>query len=262
MALKVQSGGSGRSHIDGGHGPPAVSTPYTACYCEENVYLLGEALCRMFLTSQTNSEPTPVSTSSSTSGCKIYAVIISNPTKSIAVFEQLRSSRGSDWDYLVVWDYHVILCLQLNAEIWVYDADSRLGSPCKWDRYTENTFRSGQLNNMVDQYRCIFRVVPMGEYLANFASDRSHMIRCRDIEENKDTPENSPTEFLAPPPTYPAIVGPVAKDQGMRHNLMSDFVDMEAKGYGTVITDVEFLLDTSWMDKYWVEVPPQVLEQL
>ncbi|KAG8961653.1 Protein N-terminal glutamine amidohydrolase [Tulasnella sp. 419] len=175
MALKVQSGGSGRSHIDGGHGPPAVSTPYTACYCEENVYLLGEALCRMFLTSQTNSEPTPVSTSSSTSGCKIYAVIISNPTKSIAVFEQLRSSGGSDWDYLVVWDYHVILCLQLNAEIWVYDADSRLGSPCKWDRYTENTFRSGQLNNMVDQYRCIFRVVPMGEYLANFASDRSHM---------------------------------------------------------------------------------------
>lgn len=101
------------------NGPPTPTTPYTACYCEENVYLLGEALRRLLPPS-----------------AKIFAVVISNPTKSIAVWQQLASQYSALDDFLVIWDYHVILCLKMPdmEDVWVYDADTRLGSPCKWDR--------------------------------------------------------------------------------------------------------------------------------
>ena len=66
---------------------------------------------------------------------RIYAVVISNPTKSVAIWQQTASSATSEHDFLVVWDYHVILCLRLAGEnaVWVYDVDSQLGSPCNWD---------------------------------------------------------------------------------------------------------------------------------
>lgn len=100
------------------NGPPTPVTPYTACYCEENVYLLAEALKRLL-----------------PSSAKIFPVVISNPTKSIAVWQQSASAYSADDDFLVVWDYHVILCMKMSDEegLWVYDADTRLGTPCKWD---------------------------------------------------------------------------------------------------------------------------------
>lgn len=91
--------------------------PYTACYCEENVYLLGEALTRF--------DPTTCP--------RIFAVVISNPNKSAAIWQQLASRYTADSDWLVVWDYHVVLVARNpTGEVWVHDVDSRLGSPCPW----------------------------------------------------------------------------------------------------------------------------------
>ncbi|KAK2460596.1 hypothetical protein APHAL10511_007066 [Amanita phalloides] len=62
------------------------------------------------------------------------------------------------------------------------------------------------------QYR---RKIPGDEFVDNFASDRSHMIR-----EGTDN-------YLSPPPEYPPMTGALAPEKGVKMNLMSSFVCME-----------------------------------
>lgn len=97
--------------------PPLPIVTYTTCYCEENVYLLAAALMRV-----------------APEGSRIYAVVISNADRSAAIWQQLASSYGAESDFLVVWDYHVVLCYKpaASSDVWMYDADSTLGSPCAW----------------------------------------------------------------------------------------------------------------------------------
>ncbi|KAG8989105.1 hypothetical protein FRB94_002021 [Tulasnella sp. JGI-2019a] len=211
--------------------PPLPTVPYTACYCEENVYLLGDALTRL-----------------APQDSLIYAVVISNADRSAAIWEQKASANGAQSDFLCIWDYHVVLCYKSRAssDVWIYDVDSRLGSPCPWQRYVDQTFKALLILSDEDviskRFRCQFRVVPIRDYLDNFSSDRSHMLTV--------SSDPSARVYHAPPPSYPAITGPGALATELPNNLMSHFVDMsfEGIGYGTVLEDTVFLKDVSWME--------------
>ena len=94
---------------------------YTKCYCEENVY----QLC-LNAQSQVSTQHLEY----------CFAVFISNPAKSVPIWEQKSSLRS---DGLEVWDYHVIFIEQHEAKQTntspsvVYDMDSRLGFPCVFE---------------------------------------------------------------------------------------------------------------------------------
>jgi len=118
--------------------PPALpsGSVYTSCYCEENVYLLAEA----FSARKDADIGWP---------WDIYIVFISNPGKTVALWQQKAR------EDVVVWDYHVVLVLRAQTpsrsevrtrgaraddksdgtpsqQTWVYDFDTRLPLPCPW----------------------------------------------------------------------------------------------------------------------------------
>ncbi|KAI5124492.1 hypothetical protein M0805_003019 [Coniferiporia weirii] len=230
-----------------GSSPPPLplDSVYTANWCEENVYLLA----RSFLTDQKLCEV-----------WRIYAVFISNHSKSVALWNQkLRED-------IVLWDYHVVLALTLRPRlggleaarsgiqyetekgtdasqaldprdgsgerprnVWVYDMDSRLDMPCRWEGKMSLAFCFNAAAEagwtVSDAYRSMFRIVAGEEYLEGFASDRTHMI----------STEPGPPWYLSPPPHYECIQGARAKSGGISNNLMSSFVDMTGmQGYGQV----------------------------
>ncbi|EIN07838.1 hypothetical protein PUNSTDRAFT_69424 [Punctularia strigosozonata HHB-11173 SS5] len=120
------------------HDPPPLppDVTYTSCYCEENAYLL----CATF------SQNADVAAS-----WDVSVAFVSNARQTVALWSQ-KASR--DLDGLVVWDYHVVLCLRSRARpvsppsdsearafgkttdsdsparTWIYDFDTRLGLPC------------------------------------------------------------------------------------------------------------------------------------
>ncbi|RUS73629.1 hypothetical protein EGW08_018602 [Elysia chlorotica] len=152
--------------------PAASQCVYTACYCEENVWKLAAHV----------KEKCSLRESS-----KCYCVFISNKSKKIPLWQQ-RASR--DADRLVVWDYHVIFVYHESKESLVFDLDTELSFPCTLKEYANACI--GDERTLKEEYRRMFRVVPVEEFLNTFASDRSHMI-------------NEKGEWLAPPPSYPPI---------------------------------------------------------
>ncbi|KAG2157397.1 N-terminal glutamine amidase-domain-containing protein [Suillus clintonianus] len=211
--------------------PKPLDSPYTSCYCEENIYFL----VRRFL------EQEEVKAT-----WDIFPVIISNVTKTVALWSQLKAPAANT---AVIWDYHAILVLRsrsgslsrllnttpgIEEETWIYDFDSILEMPSRWEEYVEKTFPPD--SDIPSQYRSLFRVVSGEEYLGYFASDRSHML---------SPAADSSTEYISPPPPYPVICGPLADAHGFTNNLMTHFVSMEStsKGYGTVVNRKAFV---SW----------------
>jgi hypothetical protein len=142
-----------------------ITPPYTACYCEENIYRLVEQFAKQ-----------------GEAGWMV--VFISNPQRQIPLYSQkaglLRNEMG-----FVVWDYHVILLHHGADGSMVYDSDSTLEWPVSADIYVQRTFRA------FPSYPLFFRVIPGEDYLQYFSSDRSHMWK-----------EGT---WLAPPPSWPCI---------------------------------------------------------
>jgi len=116
-----------------------VNSIYTSCYCEENIYLLGQAL---------HTDPT---FTGSSPRWEAYAMFISNEHKSVALWCQKAAQED-----VIVWDYHVVLVLKSstlprtgsndastpepNSMSWVYDFDTRLPIPCSVHDYMMKTF--------------------------------------------------------------------------------------------------------------------------
>jgi hypothetical protein len=93
--------------------PPRPPTPYTADFCEENVYKLIEHLHN----ADTNER------------WEIYAMFISNANKSVLLWQQRLSSKK---DRPVLWDYHVVAIIRSRVQpldSWIYDLDSTLPVP-------------------------------------------------------------------------------------------------------------------------------------
>ncbi|KAI6124840.1 N-terminal glutamine amidase-domain-containing protein [Pisolithus croceorrhizus] len=201
--------------------PNFKNNVYTSQYCEENIYFLAQRML-----AQPNIE----------GKWDINIIFISNPSRTVALWNQRASSSIYN---AVIWDYHVILALRGSFAAdrddergtWVYDLDTRLPVPYHWEEYVERTFPGH--SDLPGQFQSLFRVVPCKVYLDSFASDRSHMVI--------SDPSRGP-HYLAAPPSYPCICGPLAAAQGVSHNLMSDFVHMggDVSGFGTVLDFASF----------------------
>jgi hypothetical protein len=119
---------------------------YQPFYCEENAFLLVEAL------------DVP----------KRYALFVTNAARTVAIWRQrLAVSRRGP----VVWDYHVVAVTLEPPLVW--DLDTTLPVPCPLDEYVACSFRSDGLASPELAPR--FRLVPEDELLLGFASDRRHM---------------------------------------------------------------------------------------
>ncbi|GAA5948435.1 hypothetical protein JCM21900_002708 [Sporobolomyces salmonicolor] len=175
----------------------------------------------------------------------------------------------------VVWDYHVVAVVVERKEegqgakerVKVLDRDSRLGMLVDLADYVEETFQPDlyERSDIDLTLRSRIRVVPAQDFLANFASDRSHMLlpALTTIlsSSNASDPSSSPlasppARYVQPAPPYPAICGPSALVLGQTHNLWTKFLDMRLRhehetnddeaAFGVVLERPEELLGFSW----------------
>jgi hypothetical protein len=137
---------------------------YQAYYCEENIW----QLCQQ--------PPTHIS--------QPHAILISNPTKSCALWHQRAATHD---DRPVVWDYHVIFAAIQHEEWWIWDLDTTLPLPVQASAYLDNTFAHAE--HWPQAFVPMFRIVPATTYIDTLASDRSHML------DNKG-------QYLQPPPPW------------------------------------------------------------
>eukprot|EP00475_Leptophrys_vorax_P028051 TRINITY_DN4030_c0_g1_i2.p1 TRINITY_DN4030_c0_g1~~TRINITY_DN4030_c0_g1_i2.p1 ORF type:complete len:297 (-),score=-5.75 TRINITY_DN4030_c0_g1_i2:179-1069(-) len=210
---------------------------YTACYCEENVYLL----CRS-LVARGIAQPDDLA-----------VVFISNADRKIPLWCQKAGTSCGEADDsgssggtengrreetgLVLWDYHVI-CLQLTPQPrssgpstrlqqpssadpfrspreWVvWDLDTTLPFPATAMEYTRRALWAGRpyMLDLQETYQRLFRVISAPNFFRLFASDRSHM-------------RHSVTQdWLAKPPSYPCLVA-----QDGVTNRLETYVQMEPR---------------------------------
>jgi hypothetical protein len=144
-----------------------MSPDYTPFYCEENIWRLCAARAAR--------------------GEKSTIVLISNPTRSVALWSQRAAPVGEP----MAWDYHLILLAPAGERWEVWDLDTRLGAPRDFDEYAGLTF--AEPGALPPRWEPRFRVIDGGEFLARFSSDRSHMRGPRG-------------GWRRPPPTWPPIV--------------------------------------------------------
>uniref|UniRef100_A0A1A8P9S3 Protein N-terminal glutamine amidohydrolase n=1 Tax=Nothobranchius rachovii TaxID=451742 RepID=A0A1A8P9S3_9TELE len=175
---------------------------YTSCYCEENVW----KLCEFVQTART----APLE--------QLFVVFISNDNRMVPLWKQ----KSGHADHPVIWDYHVILLhVDPQSEVLVYDLDSELSFPCNLRLYGSQALRSDR--HIKPEYHRKLRVIPAESFLLNFASDRTHM-------------KNPDGSWKKPPPSYPPL-----KTAGCQMNL-DDFISMSpAVGWGTVFSLNQFL---------------------
>ncbi|MCK6509977.1 UTP--glucose-1-phosphate uridylyltransferase [Myxococcota bacterium] len=151
--------------------PHASPHRYQAYYCEENIWQLAHE--------------------SAFSDVEGYAVFISNPEKSCALWHQRASH--SAWEP-VLWDYHVLYLAATGPqsspwEIW--DLDTLLGMPVPLADYLSQTFcMTAELH---PRYAPSFRLLPREIFLRDFYSDRSHML-------------DKHQTWRQPPPPWPPIM--------------------------------------------------------
>ncbi|BBN16271.1 protein N-terminal glutamine amidohydrolase [Marchantia polymorpha subsp. ruderalis] len=152
---------------------------YTACYCEENIYMLCKALGEQGVAAADLSD--------------LFVVFISNDLQ--------RKNCSSGSESVCIWDYHVICIQKAGAqEALVWDLDTTLSLPVPLSSYVKEAFKPEiELDEL---YLRLFRVVRASTFLRTFASDRRHM----------RTPEGG---WLAPPPNYECIVA----EDGEAYNL-------------------------------------------
>lgn len=183
--------------------PPRQECVYTSCYCEENVWKLCEYI--------KDQETCPVD--------EVYAVFISNEKRTIPIWKQ-KASRGGDEP--VIWDYHVVL-LHVNKEGpgYIYDLDTVLPFPCRFDVYSREALKSDMF--LKPDFRRKMRAISAATYLKTFASDRSHM-------------KHSNGAWRMPPPSYPCIETTESKMN------LDDFISMDASvGNGEVYKLADFV---------------------
>lgn len=120
--------------------PPSISSdqPYTACYCEENIYLLAKALESPEISNHWETFVTFIS-NDTRSVSRLSAFVRFNPS-SFCDKVALWGQRAGTAPFPVVWDYHVVLVIRrrqpgvppTSDSLWVYDFDSVFGMPSPW----------------------------------------------------------------------------------------------------------------------------------
>ena len=141
---------------------------YTSRYCEENVWMMAKQLLAL----------------ESNADARCYAIFISNRQKTVAMYAVAGHPKG------IVWDYHVVFAMDVNGALHIFDLDTSLPLPCPLAKYAMDSFRPRE--QTARKLAPVFRVVPGREFLATFASDRSHMLDSKGV-------------WSSPPPSYPCI---------------------------------------------------------
>ncbi len=128
------------------------SCPYTAFFCEENVWRLTRELV-----------------DKGTDADTLQVLLFSNPSQSILLFSQRAAPPGRP----VVWDYNVVLRARHSGNDVILDPDTRLDFPTPTSSYLRDTFPDQ--GRLPVRLRTLVRSIPAASYLAHFYSDRSHM---------------------------------------------------------------------------------------
>ncbi|KAJ1408740.1 N-terminal glutamine amidase-domain-containing protein [Ochromonadaceae sp. CCMP2298] len=164
---------------------------YASHYCEENVYHLSVRYCAL-------RETCP--------GSEGYAVFISNELEQTPIWCQRMSDSPEE---PVIWDYHVIFLLESGGAVHVFDLDTTLSCPAALSLYLARSFRPEV--ELKQPYRQLFRVVPAADFVAHFASDRSHMLASPQSPSTSTSPSQSQSNaYQQPPPAWPCPRGPLA----------------------------------------------------
>lgn len=125
---------------------------YTPLFCEENIWQLLLSLSAKIATN------------------KMWALIITNPDKKIALLNQQAAPENQP----VIWDYHVILLADINHKMLIFDFDSRLPFVSPLEEYLKNSFIAP--DRLLPEFTPFVRKIPAPAYLDRFYSDRSHML--------------------------------------------------------------------------------------
>ncbi|XP_060864842.1 protein N-terminal glutamine amidohydrolase [Metopolophium dirhodum] len=179
--------------------PQKSDCMYTACFCEENIWQLAKLILDL---------------NKSTPNMKCYVIFVSNYNKCVHLWNQ----NSSHNEGLVFWDYHVFLIVQHLDKTLVFDMDTRLPFPVPFAQYSKEAIREEFKESHSKRY---FKVVDADVFVAQFSSDRNHM-----IEEGG---------WMSPPPPYPPIL-----NEDKVHNL-DNFISMDPSNeFGPVLTLEEF----------------------
>ncbi|KAK9451905.1 N-terminal glutamine amidase-domain-containing protein [Limtongia smithiae] len=224
--------------------------PYAASYCEENVC---QAVLHCLREHQSPEE-------------ELSVVFISSLTRAVPLWCQRSSTRS---DGLVIWDYHVILVRSSAGSSAVLDLDTTVDNTSisnnskegyrkakflAFNEYAEATFQPSTA--LQPEYARLFRVIPAADFVACFASDRSHMMILAPTNSDDDSAatERYPTKYLVPVPSWDCIIGSRAGAAGVSMNLPI-YIDMTtAPGESTDLADGlaygEVLDETAFLDRF------------
>ena len=158
---------------------------YQPFYCEENVW-------RLLRRNELAGQPA-------------WAVIASSLAGRLLA---LRQKAGRRADGFVCWDYHVFAVIEEAGARLALDLDTDLPFPCPLANYVEDSFPP--MRETPTQPR--FRVITATDYVAQLATDRSHMRR----------PDGG---YIMPPPPWTA-------PGGSRSNTFLTWLDVSADGPG------------------------------
>jgi hypothetical protein len=125
--------------------------PYTALFCEENIWQLANSLKKH------------------TSLSDMWVLFFSNPAFKVPLLNQQVAYEGE----VIIWDYHTVLLANVDGQYNILDFDTCLPFATVLRDYIEQTVHDPkQLPRDLIPY---VRKVPASNYLKNFFSDRSHM---------------------------------------------------------------------------------------
>jgi len=159
---------------------------YQAAFCEENIW----HLCQQ--NSLQNS----------------YVIFIFSKGEAFPMLNQRASQHPS---LPIFWDYHVVL-LVMTENNQIFDFDTTLPFSTDIETYFHYSFIDENL--LTDKETPLFRLVPSGEFVKLFSSDRSHM--------------KTPSGWLAPPPSWPCI--------GSSKTNLSEFIQASNNHFGELLT--------------------------
>lgn len=246
--------------------PPPFPSPmaYTACYCEENIYLLTQQLSSLFISlnetairiaiKQSKSCRKEAGATSNVGGFvpvwDLYTLFISNKGRTVLLYDQ-KASKLPNAGWPVIWDYHVIslaTCHLVPITALVLDENGNIAIPCLFKDKTKAGLEWGKSwvydfdsrLSQPSQPRNTLRVVPWNEYKQHtFHPDASvpqhfrpkfRLIQVKDyldwFASDRSHMLNREGEWSANPPVWDCIVGKEARKRGVENNLMQSWVEM------------------------------------
>ena len=138
--------------MSSGTHPALDQVPYTARFCEENIWWLARRMVDAGIAENT-----------------LWVLLFSNAWRRVLMWNQRAFPAGA----VGTWDYHVVLLQFTKPARLVHDPDTRLANPQDLTVYLARSFPPQ--HRLPLKFRTRVRLIPAQHYLAHFYSDRKHM---------------------------------------------------------------------------------------